>query len=695
MKRAIRLPLTVLALLLAVGSIALAQKPNVRWKVLTPTLDAKAGQTVQLRVEATVGKGSHMYSLKPNTGDGPQPTEVTVGEPDVITLAGPIRTSKKPIEKYDENFELNTEFWEGTVTFTIPVRVGRDVRPGSKAKAWVNFYCMTCSDSTCTPGDDFRLPLTLALAADTSSAAADSTATAAPADTSVASDTTSGDRDTAIALGGAAPGAPPKSAVSTARVAPTSVGDVDDLARARKQGLFAFLGVAALAGFLALLTPCVYPMVPITVSFFTKRTQTSRRRSLRDAALYALGIILTFTGIGVVASVAFGASAIQDFATNPIVNLAIAGLFVVLALNLFGLFEIQVPTSLLNRLNRKAQQDGDSVSGVILMGLVFSLTSFTCSVPAVGAILGLAGGGGDWVWPLLGMLVFSSVFAAPFFLLALFPALLKSMPKSGGWLNAVKVVMGFMELAAAIKFLSNADLVWSWGVFTRELFLAIWIAIAVLTTVYLLGRFQLPHDSPVDKVGPIRVMFAVAMLSIAFWLGIGVLGGSLGDLDAFVPPQDYPGKGNTSPLASLMGAGAMPGAARAEATTGSTSSGWLIDRYDEALAKAKAMGKPIFVDFTGYTCTNCRWMEKHMFTRPDVVEMLNKYVLVRLYTDRRDSINRFNRELQLSRLGTVALPYYAIITPHDSIVARFAFTREPDEFLGFLATGIEQKLAAR
>jgi thiol:disulfide interchange protein DsbD len=306
------------------------------------------------------------------------------------------------------------------------------------------------------------------------------------------------------------------------------------------------------------------------------------------------------------------------------------------------------------------------------------------------------------------MLAFSAVFAAPFFILALFPALLKSLPQSGGWLNAVKVVMGFVETAAAIKFLSNADLVMEWGVFTREVFLAIWIAIAVITTVYLLGRFQLPHDTPVERVGAPRVLLASAFLAVGFWLLTGLFGGRLGEIDALIPPQEYPGKGNTSILASLSSSlSAQPAATTATATgaaPGSTgqaheaNGGWTKDDYAAAVTMARKSGKPIFIDFTGYTCTNCRWMEINMFSRGDVSSLMQKYVLLRLYTDRRDSINEWNRNLESSRYNTIELPYYAIITPDGKTISARGWTRNPDEFMGFLKKGIDankQDLAER
>jgi thiol:disulfide interchange protein len=706
MKRALRLPLTLAALLLAISSLALGQEnTTVKWKLLTPSVTARPGETASIRVEASIDPGYHLYSLKtypPDAESSPMPTEITVTGSPSMKLGSGIRTSKKPTKHLDPNFEIETEFWDKQVVFTVPVKIAKSAKAGEKLDGSVNFNFMTCNDERCIPSTDKAFTFSVEIAKD-SSTAADTTA-ARDTVAAVTADTASAPSDSSFAAD--APVTPADSTLAASAPSGTNTADDDEeltgsneqIAAAQAQGLGSYIGLAALMGALALLTPCVFPMIPITISFFTKRTQSTRRRSLRDAGLYSLGIILSFTMIGFLFALLLGASGIQDFATNPIVNIAIATVFMILALNLFGMFEIQLPTSVLNRLNRKAQSDGDSITGVLLMGVVFSLTSFTCTVPFVGGLMVSATTTGNWLWPLLGMATFATVFAAPFFLLALFPAVMKSLPRSGGWLNSVKVVMGFLELAAAIKFLSNADLVWAWGLLTREFFLSIWIAIAVLITIYLLGRFTLPHDSPVDKVGPIRVLFAVGSLAVAFWLIIGVFGGSLGELEAMVPPQEYPGKGNTSPLASIGGGGA--GAARIVTTGGSERSTsdetWMTDRYSEALALAKQTGKPLFVDFTGFTCTNCRWMEKNMFPKKEISELMSRYILVRLYTDGRDSIHKVNRKMQVDRFRTIALPYYAIISPADSVLGTFdGMTRKEEKFASFLRSGVETTLALR
>lgn len=683
-------------MLITCASLQAQSDTKVKWKVMTPTLTGAPGATVELKVQATIASGWHMYTTRtyPDSLPGPQPTEITVGEAKLITKAGKVK-GPKAIFKYDEGFEMKIEYWEGAATLTIPVKIAKKAAVG-KAQGWVNFYYMTCDESTCLPASETKLTFDLDIQADTSQLAGADTA-AAPSDTlaSEGSDAASGDslaansRSDTTRTTATAPGVTKSDGGSTGGdYAPT--GSSDEIEAARKQGLGAYLGLAALMGLLALATPCVFPMIPITVSFFTKRRQTTRTRTVRDAGFYSLGIILTFTALGFIFTLLLGASGITNFAANPVVNIVIATIFLILALNLFGMFEIQLPTSLLNRLNKRAE--GDGVFSVVMMGLVFSLTSFTCTVPFVGNLL-VSAASGDWVWPLMGTAVFAAVFSAPFFLLALFPALLKSMPKSGGWLNSVKVVMGFIEVAAAIKFISSADLVWGWGVFGREFFLAIWVAVAVLITLYLLGHFSLPHDSPVDKVGPIRVLFAISFLAVGFWLLTGLFGGSLGELEAQLPPPAE--GGGTSGLMTNARRGGPGGAESSGGEKKEAEHKWVLDNYEEALAQARLTGKPIFIDFTGYTCTNCRWMERNMFTRDEIAGLMEKYVLVRLYTDGRDEVNKKNQKMQLDRFKTVALPYYAIYTPQESLVAKFdGMTREAEQFAEFLQKGLDAKAVA-
>jgi len=348
-------------------------------------------------------------------------------------------------------------------------------------------------------------------------------------------------------------------------------------------------------------------------------------------------------------------------------------LFVIFALNLFGMFEIRVPSGLVSKLDAQASKgEGSQTFATILMGVTFTLTSFTCTTAFVGTVL-IYATQGDWFWAIVGMVAFATAFAFPFFLFALFPQWLQSLPKSGGWLNSVKVTMGFVELAAAFKFLSNVDLVWGWQTVSRPLVLAAWVAIALIAGIYLLGKIQLPHDSPVERLGVPRMLMATLCLGVAFYLLTGLLGSPLGELDAWLPPA------RASEIGQGRGVAAEQGA-------------WL-ESYEAAVQKAKADNKPVFLNFTGVTCTNCRWMEKNMFPDPAVKKELEKFVLAELYTDREDTpenqkADEKNGQLQVDKFGSVALPLYAIIDPNGNKLAQFGgLTRSKEEFISFLQRG--------
>jgi thiol:disulfide interchange protein DsbD len=414
-------------------------------------------------------------------------------------------------------------------------------------------------------------------------------------------------------------------------------------------------------------------MVPITVSYFTNHSSGTRVGAIRDASIYALGIILTFTALGVALAVLFGAAGINKFASSPWVNLAITGIFITFALSLFGAYNLQVPSTVLTKLDALSRnKESSKIIGLLLMGLTFSLTSFTCTAPFVGTLLVMAAQG-KWIYPVIGMLAFSTVFALPFFVLALAPQLMSQLPKSGGWLNSVKVVMGLLEIAAAMKFLSNVDLVWHWGIFAREVVLASWVAVAVLITVYLLGKFQLSHDSPMQRIGAVRLLISLVSLAFAFYLLTGLFGRRLGELESFLPPA---AENSSAVLAPGNNSAAV--IANVELT-------WITNDYDRGLKQAKAENKPVFIDFTGYTCTNCRWMEVNLFTKTPVKEELAKYVRVRLYTDGEGAVYEQQQQMQQEKFGTVALPLYAVVYPNRTSAATFAgLTRDPALFIAFL-----------
>jgi thiol:disulfide interchange protein DsbD len=404
-------------------------------------------------------------------------------------------------------------------------------------------------------------------------------------------------------------------------------------------------------------------MVPVTVTYFTNHAGKSRRDSVLQAITYGLGIILTFTAVGFTIAVGFGASGLNRFAANPWLNLAVTGLFVTFALSLFGVYELALPARLV-AMAAKAHQGRGRYAGNLLMGLAFTLTSFTCTAPFLGALFVVASQG-NWLWPLAGMLAFSIVFALPFIVLALAPQLVAAMPRSGSWLVAVKATMGLMELAAAIKFLSNVDLVWGWGIVTRQVVITSWIAIAAVLLIYLSGFVRLGIAPRLGRPQLVRVVATAACALLLIWLATGLTGKRLGELEAFLPPADA-------------------------ATLNGVELAWLTNDYDGAIAEARRQDRPILVDFTGYTCTNCRWMEANMFPRPEVTRELARYVRVRLYTDGRGEFYRRFQEMERRLFGTVALPYYAVLTPSGQPVVAFGgLTRDSNEYINFLRKGLE------
>jgi thiol:disulfide interchange protein DsbD len=416
-------------------------------------------------------------------------------------------------------------------------------------------------------------------------------------------------------------------------------------------------------GALSLLTPCVFPMVPITVSYFTNRPGRSRREAISQALVYGAGIVLTFSALGFVLALVFGASGLNRFAADPWLNLGVTALFVAFALSLFGVWELAVPSKILTAVS-KADEGRGRFIGTALMGLAFTLTSFTCTAPFLGTLLVVAAQG-DWQWPLAGMLAFSGIFALPFVGLAIAPHLVSSLPRSGSWLVAVKASMGLLELAAAMKFLSNVDLVWGWNIFTRDVVLISWVVIALILVAYLAGFIRLGYAPKLGRPRLMRLTAAAAGVAMALWLTSGLTGRRLGELEAFLPPAD---------LAGAHG-GELP---------------WIMNDFEGAIAQAKRENRPVMVDFTGYTCTNCRWMEANMFTRPEIARYLARYVRVRLYTDGKGEIYKKQQQLEERLFGTVALPYYAVFHPDGQPRVAFGgLTRNPDEFLAFLQRGLE------
>jgi thiol:disulfide interchange protein len=425
-----------------------------------------------------------------------------------------------------------------------------------------------------------------------------------------------------------------------------------------------FLWLAATTGLLSLLTPCVFPMVPVTIAYFSA-PEDRESANVRRALLFGLGIIGTFTVLGLTLAALFGASGLNRFAADPWVNLTLAGLFLVFAANLFGWLEVRLPWRFVNAVDRSAREKPKGSSlGALLMGATFTLTSVTCTAPFVGTLLVLASQG-SWMMPVVGMIVYSTAFALPFVALAFAPRLVARLPRSGQWIRNLRVLIGILEIGAAIKFVSNTDLVLAWGVFTRPVVLFAWMVLAIIGAAYL-GR-GLRAKVARRELRPAAIIPLVVALALAGWLASGLSGRPLREIEAFLPPS--------APLAS-------PASGRGTVPT------WVLNDYDGALRTARTSGKLVFVDFTGYTCTNCRWMEANIFNRPDVGAELGQFVLARLYTDGEGEMYERQQAFQERTFGTVALPLYAVVDSEGKVRATFTgLTRDPAEFIAFLHRG--------
>jgi thiol:disulfide interchange protein len=607
----------LLAATLFTAALLSAQARNpVQWTVTAEPSTVAPGSTVLAKVTGKIDSGWHIYALTSPSG-GPTPTTVKLGE--TAVASGLKLYQPKPTVKFDSNFNLNVEAFENAVTLLANVGISDKAVKGSADIPLLLRY-QACTDKECLPR---KTTLNLTIKVDPK---ATSSAQVVPAGYTEFT----GQRSPALP--------------ATPAEAPTD------------QGLAAFLLLAFGFGLAAIFTPCVFPMIPITLSFFLNKPG-----ALRQAILFCLGIVFMFTAMGLLVTAVLGPFGVVQLGSNPWVNGFIALVFIVFGLSLLGAFEITIPSSLLTRMDQASQRGGSI--GTLLMGLTFSLTSFACVGPFIGTLLASSVQRGG-IQPALGMMTFASGLASPFFLLALFPAFLQRMPRSGGWLARVKVVLGFVILAISLKYLSSIDQVLQWNVITRGRFLAVWIVMFALPGVYLLGFLRMEGIRHDESLGVARTLTGAAFLIFAISLIPGMLGGPLGELDSYVP------------LAKESIAGA--------AAPGQT---WLKNDLDGALVKAKAENKRVLVAFTGYACTNCHWMKANMFPRPEIAEALSNFVLVELYTDGTDVESDKNQRLQESTFQTVAIPFYAIFDGDHGAVAKFAsLTRNTSEFLAFLRT---------
>jgi thiol:disulfide interchange protein DsbD len=608
----------ILGLFLACG--LLAQDQHVAWKLSVEPPSAPPGAKVLLRMAGRIDEGWHLYSMSTPAAI---PTKIQLAPNPAIAKIRPLQP--KPKRSFDANFSSDTETYEGDVAFLLELELAKDA-PAGPTELSVSARYQTCNPNLCVPS---KWNGAVALTVDPAAA---STAIVIPA-------------------GYSEPPPPPAASSSSA---PST----------QPEGLLAFLAVAFGFGLASIFTPCVFPMIPITMSYFLNRQSGGRRESIVQALVFCLGIVVLFSGLGLATTAILGPFGIVTLGSNPWVNAFISVLFIAFGLSLLGAFEITIPSVILTRLNQSADQGG--FIGSLLMGLTFSLASFACVGPFVGTLLAASVSGGK-TRPLIGMVTFATGLALPFFLLAVFPSYLKRMPRSGGWMARVKVVMGFIILAASLKYLSSLDQVLQLGFLTRERFLAAWIVLFAMAGLYLLGFLRLEGIKPDETMGLGRLLSGIALLIFAISLVPGMFGGKLGDLDAYVPL----GTQSTGIGGSSAG--------------GESALAWMKNQYREALDRARREGKLVLVNFTGYACTNCHWMKANMFTRPEIAAAMKNFILVELYTDGTDSESEANQKLQLAKFNTVAIPFYAILDPDEKVLATFpGSTSNASEYLAFL-----------
>lgn len=611
-----------LVLFTALAGVSFGQRLNpVKWTISVEPKTAAPGSKVLIRLDAAIEPGWHLYSLAT-----PPPSPATKIQLAASPITGPANVyNQEPKRAFDKNFNIETQTYEEKAAFLIETSLKPDA-PAGTADLTAELRYNVCDATRCLPPR--KLTLTAPITIDPK---APSPSTSIP----------SGFLEFK-------PGAAPSTAAAP---------------KPDTQDIGAFLLLAFGAGLLAIFTPCVFPMIPITMSFFLNKPSGSRREGVFQAIIFCLGIIVLFSGIGLLTKALLGPFAVIQLGSSPWVNAFIAAVFLVFGLSLLGAFEITLPSGMLTKLDSASQRGG--ILGTLLMGLTFSLTSFACVGPFVGPLLAASAQAGG-ARPLMGMAAFATGLSSPFFLLAIFPGFLKRLPRSGGWLPRVKVVMGFIVLAAMLKYVASVDQVLQWNILTRERFLAAWVILFAMAGLYLLGFLRMEGVSKDEPLGLGRLLTGILFLAFALSLIPGMFGGKLGELDAFAP----------LPSESSRAGGASSGLT------------WMKNDYRGALDRARRENKMVFVNFTGYACTNCHWMKANMFTRPEIAEAMNQYVLVELFTDNLDATAEANQKIQDSKFQTIAIPFYAILDPDEKVIATSAFTKDPQEYLAFLQKGI-------
>lgn len=695
---------------------------EVSVKAAVVPAEAAPGSTVEYQVTAQVEANWHLYAYSAEpAADGPMATQFDFYQMSGLGPVGDWKPSEEPTLRREEAFpDLPfVAFHEGSVTWTRTLRIPEDAQSGPvPLKSQIQFQI--CTDMNCLAPTAINLPeVVLTITGGTAPAAAPAVAETRKAEPPTTPEPTD------KALADAAPAAAEISAAPA-----VSTGAQEKI----NQGLVPFLIWSAVGGLFALVMPCVWPMVPVTVNFFVKQGQQGQGKTTGLAITYCLAIIGIFTLVGLVFSAAFGASALTRLANNAWLNLAVGLLFVAFGLSLLGLFEISLPSWMLNASSRGESRGG--LVGVFFMALTLTITSFTCTFPVVGSLVVMAARG-SYLYPVIGLATFATVLALPFFLLALAPGLIKKMPKSGGWMNSVKVVGGLVEIGAAFKFLNTAEIAFGatpescW--LDSTVLLAVWVVLAIVCGLYLLGIFRTDHDDEV-QVGPIRLVGGALFLAMGLYLSpalfgypprsqiynrlvVGLLPGDSHKLDSTgriteeVAARLLAGNGA---MVAANNAGGTPAQAQAQARRVKATSTdpavavreeklvhggvvWGLD-YESAITEAKAIGKPVLIDFTGVNCANCRLMEKSVIPDPKITPLLREFVTIQLYNDfvpidsikqiQREELAEANVDREVEMTGEQTMPQYVIVTPDEKVIASMGGFIEVPVFARFLQDGL-------
>ncbi|MBD2699597.1 thioredoxin family protein [Spirosoma sp. BT702] len=692
----------VTCLFFSAVAIAQLQKDPTSWSVIPPKNTAKVGEIVEIRIQAAIDNGWHIYSNDLDPNIGPIPTSFKFTTSDAWQTIG----SAKPIgveEVFVQVWGAKVRQFANKAVFIQKVKI---LKPNPSFRATAEYMACSDKDGTCLPPAEVELATAIKTVADVSAPTATSTAVASTPKTE--STVTKPASETTVAVATSSPVLSDTVAVkeiepitTEAATAPV-VGSVngDDINNTSGGSLGGFLLAAFLSGLVALLTPCVFPIIPATVSFFT-----NQQGGQWKALLYGVFIIGIYVLIGTVVSRVNGPAFANFVSTHWLPNVLFFAVFFVFGLSFLGLFEIVLPSSLVNKADAKSEQGG--IAGIFFMAFTLVLVSFSCTGPIVGSLL-VASAGGEVVKPILGMAAFSSAFAVPFTLFAAFPQWLRNLPRSGGWLNSVKVVLGFLELALALKFLSVADQVYHWGLLDREVFLSIWIVIFALIGFYFLGKLRLPHDSEVKSISVQKLLLAIVTFSFVVYMIPGLWGAPLKALSGYLPPE-------TSQDFNLQMAGGNRQRAEGQLAENIKYANLFhlphglqgFFDYKQGLAYARKVNKPVFIDFTGHGCVNCREMEARVWSDPAVLSRLqNDFVVVALYVDdktelpetswytstydqkQKKTIGAQNADLQITKYNNNAQPHYCLVNSEGKLlVSPKNYDRDVANFVAFLDAG--------